>query len=48
MKPKYLPEITGEDTARFLKEDAEPISKAQKEHVDRCRQKYEEYLVSKR
>ena len=47
MKPKYLPEITGEDTVRFLKEDAEPISKAQKDHVDRCRKKYEEYLVSK-
>lgn len=48
MIPKYLPDITGEDTVRFLKEDAEPISEVQKAHVDRCRKKYEEHFASKR
>ncbi len=45
MIPKYLPDITGEDTIRFLKEDAEPLSEAQKAHVDRCRKKYDKYFA---
>jgi hypothetical protein len=44
MKPTYLPEITGEDAVRFLREDAEPLSKTQKEYVEECSKKYDKYF----
>ena len=48
MKPTYLPEITGEDAIRFLKEDEEPMSTTQKDYVAECRKKYDKYFARER
>ncbi len=48
MKPKHLPEITGNDAVQFLKDDAKPMTKAEKDYVAECRSKYSEYFNRKK
>lgn len=40
MLPKHMPALEGKDADKFIKQDKEPLSRAQKERLSKCLEVY--------